>query len=87
MHRSIQALAKSEEDEDGCIAACESVQAHGALLEMLRNEELFVPLVVAILGSEHHGTEKAQSAIGSLFLHFALLFSLVVCFVRDRGLA
>ena len=36
VHRSIQALAKSEEDEDGCIAACESVQAHGALLEMLK---------------------------------------------------
>ena len=85
VHRSIQALAKSEEDEDGCIAACESVQAHGALLEMLRNEELFVPLVVAILGSEHHGTEKAQSAIGSLFLHFALLFTRGLFCPRPRS--
>jgi len=85
VHRSIQTLAKSEEDEDGCIAACESVQAHSALLEALRNEELFVLLVAAILGSEHHGTEKAQSAIGSLFLHFSLLFTRGLFCPRPRS--
>jgi proteasome activator subunit 4 len=72
---SVKSLAKSEEDEDKCIAACEALKAHEALGELFRNESVFVPFVEALLGSSHHGTEKAQNAIGALFLHFALLFT------------
>ena len=72
---SINLLAKTEEDEDSCIAACEALQNHFTLNEVMREGDAFVSLVEALLGSAHHGTEKAQNSIGSLFLHLALLFT------------
>jgi len=85
INQSIILLSKSEEDEDSCIAACEALQNHFTLNEVMREDGTFVSLVEAIIGSAHHGTEKAQNSIGSLFLHLALLFTRSVFYPAPRA--
>lgn len=75
VQRSIDALAHTEENEDACIAACYALRCSSTLSAALQEETVFAPLVRAVLGSAHHGTEKAQASVGSLFLHFALFFT------------
>mmetsp|Transcript_9211 Transcript_9211/g.30419 ORF Transcript_9211/g.30419 Transcript_9211/m.30419 type:complete len:1774 (+) Transcript_9211:120-5441(+) len=75
VQRSIDALAHTEENEDACIAACYALRCSTTLTAVLHNEALFAPFVRAVLGSAHHGSEKAQASVGSLFLHYALLFT------------
>ncbi|CAL53042.1 Armadillo-type fold [Ostreococcus tauri] len=75
VEKSTRALATGEKDEDKCIAACDALQNHFALGQTLRREQIFVPFIEALLGSSHHGTDKAQNSIGSLFLCLALMFS------------
>jgi len=73
--RSIEAIVQEYEDEDRCIASCAVLRTPSCLHLALSDERLFVSLVQAILGSSHHGTERAQNAIGSVFLTFALMFT------------